>query len=315
MIQIDSVTRNYGKVTAVKQISVEIGRGEIVGLLGHNGAGKTTLMKMLTGYLEPSAGKISVGGADVVADRQAVQRQIGYLPESAPLYPEMLVQEYLRMMADLRGVDRAERDEAVARAIAATGLEKHRISPIRTLSKGFRQRVGLAQAILHQPDVLILDEPTNGLDPAQIQSIRTLILELGNNTTVLLSTHILQEVEAVCDRVLVLIDGSLAADSPLRTLLNSSTIKLSVEAGTTGVERALGGLDGVRKTEKVGDDPNLPGYDQWAISCDAETSRSPSILAAAVKAGWTVGAITPETLTLESVFQRLQREHIARSSS
>ncbi len=315
MIQIENVTRKYGKVTAVQDVSVGIGRGEIVGLLGHNGAGKTTLMKMLTGYLEPSNGSIAVGGVDVVTDRLAVQKQIGYLPESAPLYPEMLVQEYLRMMADLRGVERADRDRAVAQAVRSTGLEQHVASPISTLSKGFRQRVGLAQAIIHNPDVLILDEPTNGLDPAQIQSIRTLIRTLGDNTTILLSTHILQEVEAVCDRVLVLIDGTLAADSPLRDLLNSSTIKLSVETGTTGVERALGGLDGVKKTQKLGDDPVLEGFDQWAINCDAETSRSPAILAAAIKAGWTVGAITPETLTLERVFQRLQREYIARSSS
>ena len=315
MIRIESVTRNYGKVTAVNAVSVEIGRGEIVGLLGHNGAGKTTLMKMLTGYLEPSEGSISVGGVDVVADRQAVQRQIGYLPESAPLYPEMLVQEYLQMMAELRGVESSKQTAAVAKAAAATGLEKHLISPISTLSKGFRQRVGIAQAIVHDPEVLILDEPTNGLDPAQIQSIRDLIRRLGKQTTVLLSTHILQEVEAVCDRVLVLIDGTLAADSPLQDLLNSTTIKLSVAAGTDGVERALGGLDGVRQTRKLGDDPALAGFDQWAIDCDAETSRSPQILAAAIKAGWTVGAVTPETLTLERVFQRLQTEHIVRSSS
>jgi ABC-2 type transport system ATP-binding protein len=315
MIRIANVSRNYGTVRAVQDISLEIGRGEIVGLLGHNGAGKTTLMKMLTGYLEPSQGSITVGGVDVVEDRQSVQRQIGYLPESAPLYPDMLVQEYLQMMAALRGVPHEKQPQAVARAVSATGLETHVVSPISTLSKGFRQRVGIAQAILHEPDVLILDEPTNGLDPAQIQSIRGLIRRLGDSTTVLLSTHILQEVEAVCDRVLVLIDGTLAEDSPLKDLINSSTIKVSVLEGTTGIERSLGGLDGVRKTYKLGSDPVLSGFDQWAVDCDAETSRSPEILAAAIKAGWTIGAITPETLTLERVFQRLQREHIARSAS
>jgi len=315
MIRIANVSRKYGEVTAVQDVSLDIGRGEIVGLLGHNGAGKTTLMKMLTGYLEPSAGSILVGGVDVVADRQAVQRQIGYLPESAPLYPDMLVQEYLQMMAALRGVEADKQNGAVARAVQATGLEKHVVSPISTLSKGFRQRVGLAQAILHDPDVLILDEPTNGLDPAQIQSIRNLIRKLGDRTTVLLSTHILQEVEAVCDRVLVLIDGTLAEDSPLQDLLNSSTIKVSLQSGTTDVGRALGGLEGVRKTYKLGADPVLEGYEQWAVDCDAEASRSPQILAAAIKAGWTIGAISPETLTLERVFQRLQREHIERSAS
>ncbi|MCA9494247.1 MAG: ABC transporter ATP-binding protein, partial [Myxococcales bacterium] len=160
MIRIDKVTRKYGDNVAVRDVSLTIERGEIVGLLGHNGAGKTTLMKMLTGYLEPTSGTIAVGGADVVASRIEVQRQIGYLPENAPLYPEMLVQEYLLMMAELRGVPADRRPRAVALAAARTGLQQHLLRPIAQLSKGYRQRVGIAQAIVHEPALLVLDEPT-----------------------------------------------------------------------------------------------------------------------------------------------------------
>jgi len=169
MIRIDDVARHHGTIRAVDGISTEIGRGEIVGLLGHNGAGKTTLMKMITGYLEPTRGSIRVNGLDVVERREEAQRLVGYLPENAPLYPEMLVQEYLLMMAELRGVPRERAEHAVGRAVAATGLQDRLLQPIATLSKGYRQRVGIAQAIIHFPKVVILDEPTVGLDPIQIR--------------------------------------------------------------------------------------------------------------------------------------------------
>ena len=175
MIEVRDLEKRYGDVRAVKGLSFDVGRGEIVGLLGHNGAGKSTVMKMITGYIEPSGGSISVGGVDVLADRIGVQRQIGYLPESAPVYPEMLVQEYLLMMAELRDIPAAERNAAVIKAVRSTGLEDWLVRPIATLSKGYRQRVGLAQAILHEAEVLILDEPTSGLDPVQIVEIRALI--------------------------------------------------------------------------------------------------------------------------------------------
>ncbi|MEM6926402.1 MAG: ATP-binding cassette domain-containing protein, partial [Myxococcota bacterium] len=229
MIRIEHVTRKYGDLTAVSDVSLSIERGEIVGLLGHNGAGKTTLMKMITGFLEPTSGTVNVGGSDVVVDRIAVQRQLGYLPENAPLYPEMDVGEYLAMMANLREVPADRLDRAVDVAIERTGLTRHVLRPIGQLSKGYRQRVGLAQAIVHEPNLLVLDEPTNGLDPVQIQSIRELITELGKDATVILSTHIMQEVEAVCDRVLVMIDGKLSADQALSDMLSSHTLQLSVE--------------------------------------------------------------------------------------
>jgi ABC-2 type transport system ATP-binding protein len=312
MIEIKNVVRKYGDTTAVRGVSLSIGRGEVVGLLGHNGAGKTTLMKMLTGFLEPTSGEIQVGGHDLVNDRAAAQRMIGYLPENAPLYPEMLVQEYLLLMAELRGVPADKRVAAAGRAGAATGLHQHMVQPISTLSKGYRQRVGLAQAILHQPAVLVLDEPTNGLDPVQIQLIRDLIRKLAQNTTIILSTHIMQEVEAVCERVLVMIDGVLAADQPLQKLLVTGEIRMSV-MGATDVAQRLERVPGVRAVRPLGPDPALPGFDQ--LSIDAPASSAPDIAAAAAGAGWRVGALTPAYQTLDAVFRRLQLEHAARAEA
>jgi ABC-2 type transport system ATP-binding protein len=311
MIRIDQVTRKYGPVVAVDAVSLTIQRGEIVGLLGHNGAGKTTLMKMLTGYLEPTSGHIEVSGADVVTRRLEVQRQIGYLPENAPLYPEMLVQEYLLMMAELRGVPAEKRGTAVSRAATRTGLIPRLLQPIGQLSKGYRQRVGIAQAIVHEPALLVLDEPTNGLDPVQIESIRKLIHQLGKTSTIILSTHILQEVEAVCDRVLVMIDGKLSADAPLRELLTSRSLDLSVDA-QADVRAALGPVDGVRSVVSRGPDPDAAGNVLWRIEQADGVELVPTVLAQATKHAWRVAALAPERRTLEGVFKQLQADHVKR---
>ncbi len=309
MITIDNVTRRYGDVVAVRDVSATIGGGEIVGLLGHNGAGKTTLMKMLTGYLEPSSGTIRVGEADVVEQRQQVQRQIGYLPENAPLYPEMLVQDYLLMMADLRGVASDSRESAVALAAQQAGLSERLVQPISTLSKGFRQRVGLAQAIVHQPRLLVLDEPTNGLDPVQIQSIRDLITGVGQTATVILSTHILQEVEAVCDRVLIMIDGSLVEDAPLDSLLASETVHITMPQQTEGVQGILAAIPGVTDvSDAAGATETLT---TWSVVGGSPSALVPAILDAAHQARWPVVACGPEQLTLDRVFRQLQARHVA----
>jgi ABC-2 type transport system ATP-binding protein len=268
-------------------------------------------MKMLTGYLEPTSGTIRVGGADVVTDRISVQKQIGYLPENAPLYPEMLVQEYLLMMAELRGVPAEQREKAVSIAATRTGLGQHLVRAIRTLSKGFRQRVGIAQAIVHEPGLLVLDEPTNGLDPVQIEPIRALIRRLGKTSTIILSTHILQEVEAVCDRVLVMIDGTLAADSPLKQLVASHSLKL-VTLDDKDVRSTLSAVTGVRDVRSAGDDPEVAGGRAWTLSIAEGAVVGPAVLEACHRAGVRVAALSPETLTLETVFRRLQAEHIAR---
>jgi ABC-2 type transport system ATP-binding protein len=309
MISIKRLTRRYGSLLAVDDFSVEIGRGEIVGLLGHNGAGKTTVMKILTGFLEASDGSVSVAGIDVETDRSGVQRQIGYLPENAPLYPEMLVQEYLAMIAELRGLAPEDVDAAVAEAAVAVGVEAHLVRPIGELSKGYRQRVGIAQAILHKPDVLVLDEPTNGLDPMQIQSIRALIRRLSESTTIILSTHILQEIEAVCDRVLIMIEGSLVADEPLADLVASDLVRLSLAIGSTAeseVARQLEGVAGVRDVTARGADPRDRSLSVWAVRCDPGTLPVEALIDRAREAGFGIGAAAPESRTLESVFEELQ---------
>jgi ABC-2 type transport system ATP-binding protein len=308
MISTRNLGKRYGDVIAADGVSLDIGRGEVVGLLGQNGAGKTTIMKMITGFLEPTNGNVVVDGTDVLDDRVGVQSRIGYLPENAPLYPEMLVQDYLLWMAALRAIPEETRAPAVIKAARATGLEGHMLRPIGQLSKGYRQRVGIAQAILHEPPVLIFDEPTNGLDPVQIESIRQLIRDLSRNSTVLISTHILQEVEAVCDRVLVLIDGRLVADGSVDSLLSSKVVLLSLADGTAGVAPALGAIPGVTEVEERGSDEQMPGFTVWAAGYDSDQPPTPAIVQAAAAAGWVVGSVAPERFSLQDAFQRLQRE-------
>ncbi len=249
MITVDRLSRRYGDFKAVEDVSFHIGPGEVVGLLGHNGAGKTTIMKILTGFLEPSAGHIRLDGLDPEQSSQEVRRQIGYLPENCPVYPEMEVVDYLEFQAALHGVEEKARPAAIRRAIARTALEAKALAPIATLSRGYRQRVGVAQAILHQPKVLILDEPTNGLDPSQIQHMRELIRELAQSATILLSTHILQEVQAVCDRVLILRAGRLVLDARLAELAATRHLGLTTNLPPDRLQSQLGQLPGVATVE------------------------------------------------------------------
>ncbi len=233
MIKIENVTRNYGEFKAVDNVSMTIQSGEIVGLLGHNGAGKTTIMKMITGFLEPTEGTIVVNGKEIGSDRLAVQRDIGYLPENCPVYPDMTVVDYLDYLASLHGFSEGQRAPLVVAAIGRTGLQEKAFLSIATLSRGYRQRTGVAQAILHEPDILILDEPTNGLDPIQIQHMRALITELAKSSTVIVSTHVLQEVQAICDRVIILKNGKKALDVRLDELQTEGRLLLQLD-GTDG---------------------------------------------------------------------------------
>ena len=239
MITVTGLSRSYGDFKAVDEVSFMIDKGEVIGLLGHNGAGKTTIMKMLTGFLEPSAGSIEIDGLNIPDDRLAIQNRIGYLPENCPVYPDMTVIDYLEYAAELRGLTGQAKLDAVKRAIRQTELGSKATQPINTLSRGFRQRVGVAQAILANPDILILDEPTNGLDPSQIRHMRELIASLSQQATVVISTHILQEVQAVCDRVLIVKNGQLAVDAKLNELQQGSTIKLISSNAANQVETAL----------------------------------------------------------------------------
>ena len=228
MIEADRLTRRYGDFVAVDEVSFSIEPGEIVGLLGPNGAGKTTIMKMLTGFLEPSSGRALVDGVELEQDPAAVQAQLGYLPENLPLYPELTVVDYLAHAAELRQLEDVR--GAVVAAIEATDLMEKALDPIGTLSRGYKQRVGVAQAILHKPRFLILDEPTNGLDPGQTQHMRQLVQQLAQSATVILSTHIMQEVNAICDRALILRNGALVLDERLRDLQQASALRLRTSA-------------------------------------------------------------------------------------
>ena len=218
-IAVHEVEKRFGEQRALKGVTLRLGKGEVVGLLGPNGAGKSTLMRLVTGYLPPTSGRIEVCGFDVMDEPLETKRRVGYLPEHNPLHEEMYVREYLRFVAGVHGV--ANRNERVDAVLAEVGLTPEVHKQIGQLSKGYRQRVGLAQALIHDPEVLILDEPTSGLDPNQLVDIRTLIRRLGQDRTVILSTHIMQEVEAMCDRVVLIRLGEIVADASLQSMLKA----------------------------------------------------------------------------------------------
>ncbi|MEW6429389.1 MAG: ATP-binding cassette domain-containing protein [Thermodesulfobacteriota bacterium] len=303
MITVKDLRKNYDDVEALKGITFTIEAGEIIGLLGPNGAGKTTLMKVLTGYLHPTAGQAVIGGFDVLAEADRVQEMIGYLPENAPLYPELTVQSHLKMMADLRAIPEAEQARCISDAVYATGLEDRLTRQVGTLSKGYRQRVGLAQAILHKPKLLILDEPTNGLDPRQIIEVRGLIKKLAERSTIIVSSHILSEVEATCDRVLIIIDGELKKDARLADLAKSATIELILggEADADAVTGALRTLPAIGAlSHAAGNDGRI----RFTVKGDAP-DLAPRIFALARDNGWPVHELKRQVRTLESVFNEV----------
>jgi ABC-2 type transport system ATP-binding protein len=301
-IEVSKISKRYGAIQALRDVSFSVEKGEVIGLLGPNGAGKSTLMKILTGYIEPDDGDAKVQDLDVVAAPLVAQRRIGYLPESAPLYGEMLVQEYLMMMAALRGVSEGERLARLGEAVRATGLQDRMVQPIGTLSKGYRQRVGIAQAIIHRPDVLILDEPTNGLDPTQIAEIRTLIQRLAERTTVLLSTHILSEVEATCERVVVIMHGTLRADAKLADLRAANAAVIAVDKGAKDVAATLRKLDDVAGVEPVTGDG---GWQRFRVTATSTKELTPMLFDAAREHGWRLAELRPDPKTLETVFRDL----------
>lgn len=304
MIDVANLTKSYGPIEALGGVTFHIEPGEIVGLLGPNGAGKTTVMKILTGYLQPDDGTATVNGLDVVTHTRQVQAHIGYLPENAPLYPELSVQAYLKMIAELRQVPEDSQLAQLSEAIYATGLADHLTRPIGQLSKGFRQRVGLAQAILHRPRLLILDEPTIGLDPTQIVEIRHLIRRLAEHSTVLFSTHILSEVEALCERVIILMNGQIRADARLSEMAATSNAVVVLDKLAPGAERALHSLRGVRGVER---DRTADGYPVFRVlgEGDSEADLCPAIYNLAREEGWALRELRRDARTLETVFNEL----------
>ena len=302
MIQAHGVSKSYGNVEALQAVSFDVDDREIVGLLGPNGAGKTTLIKVLTGYLEPDSGRVSVGGIDVVAEPRRVQAQIGYLPENTPLYPELTVQAYLKLMADLRLVPPDRQMKQIEQAAEATGLSDRLTQPIGELSKGFRQRLGLAQAILHSPRLLILDEPTIGLDPTQIVTIRDLIRRLSRHSTVLFSTHILSEVETLCDRAIILINGQLRADARIADLAESRGVLLTLDESVEGAEAALLQLPGVEAVEVEAD---FDGRALYRIAAGDNKDLPPAVFRLAKERDWPVRELRYDTRSLEAAFNQL----------
>jgi ABC-2 type transport system ATP-binding protein len=302
MIEVTDLTKSYGPIEALRGVTFNVAAGEIVGLLGPNGAGKSTTIKILTGYLQPDNGDVKVDGLDVLTHTHEVQARIGYLPENAPLYPELSVQSYLRLMADLREIPREEQPARLSEAIYATGLTEHLTRPIGQLSKGFRQRVGLAQAILHQPKLFILDEPTIGLDPTQIVEIRHLIKRLARQSTILFSSHILSEVEAVCDRVVIIMNGEVKADARLADLAATAAAVLVLQKETSGLDRALNGLDGVRQVESL---RTPDGYPAYRILGQDQVDLCPAIYDLARTENWPLRELRRDVRTLETVFNQL----------
>jgi len=306
MIEVERLEKTYGFARALKGISFSVQKGEVVGFLGPNGAGKSTTMKILTGYLLPTGGKASVGGLDVVDQSLEVRRRIGYLPESTPLYGEMRVDDYLLFCAEIRGVPRAGRRTAIARAVELCGLSRVTGKNIVELSKGYRQRVGLAQAIVHEPPVLILDEPTSGLDPNQIVEVRKLIERLGEEHTVVLSTHYLQEVEKSCSRVIIVHQGEIVADGTRDELVQRRPAG-SLHARVRGPEAAV-----LQQCAEL-----LPGcpvkvVDRSANSVDyridvgdGAAPVEEALARLVVKNGWDLLELRRERPSLEDVFRAL----------
>jgi ABC-2 type transport system ATP-binding protein len=301
MIDVKDLTKSYGPVEALRGVSFHVGAGEIIGLLGPNGAGKTTMMKILTGYLQSSSGTAQVDGLDVLTDSLEVQKRIGYLPENAPLYPELSVQNYLKMIADLRQIAADEQPRRLSAAIRATNLEDHLTRPIGHLSKGYRQRVGLAQAILHQPKLLIMDEPTIGLDPTQIVEVRNLIRSLARESTVLLSTHILSEVEAICDRVIILLNGEIKADAHLADLEASTDVILVLQDGAPNASADLRALKGVRAVKAM-TTTDGPAYH---VQAGDKRDLRPAIYNLAREKQWPLKELRRDVRNLETVFNDL----------
>ncbi|MBI4492430.1 MAG: ATP-binding cassette domain-containing protein [Chloroflexi bacterium] len=306
MIKVEHLSRTYGTRVALSDVSFSVARGEVLGFLGPNGAGKTTTMRILTGYLPPSAGRVEVAGFDVVRQSVEARRRLGYLPESIPLYPEMSIRDYLDFMAKLKGVNAKARPEQVARAMEQTRVHERANQLIGKLSKGFRQRVGLAQALLGNPDVLILDEPTVGLDPKQIIEARNLIKGLGGEHTVILSTHILPEVSMTCSRVVIINDGRIVAvDTPealTARLRGSESVQLEVRGPR---EQVLARLRKVPHVLSAQANRDGDGRTIYTVACKLGSDARESLAEAVVGSGWGLLELRSVSLSLEEIFLKL----------
>lgn len=299
LIRVSSVSRYYGAICAVDNLNFEVKRGEVVGLLGPNGAGKSTTLQMLSGNLAPTNGEINVNHFDLFEQAKQAKKELGYLPDKPPIYPEFTVYEYLLFCARLNRITKSMQQSAIESAMLRCGLEDVRHKLIHNLSKGFQQRVGIAQAIIHSPQVIILDEPTVGLDPIQIREIRHLIRELRNDHSIILSTHILPEVTATCDRVLIINRGKVIVEESTEQLkhrMDSASLIIAMH-NPPEIER-LKAIDGIDLVEKA-------GHDKFRLHYFGDNNPSEQIIQLAVENQWRLYEIAPERITLEEVFVNL----------
>ena len=310
LVELQNVGKRFGDVRAVDDVSFSIGRGEVVGFLGPNGAGKTTTMRIITQSLEADEGRVEVDGRSLSGDPLAARRKIGYLPETNPLYGEMLVGEFLDFIGRLRGLPPEERRSRIDDVVARTGIGEMFYRPIAQLSKGYRQRTGLAQAILAEPDLLILDEPTEGLDPNQRTEIRRLITDVGAERTVLLSTHVMQEVRATCDRLLIIHRGRLIADGSVDSLLADSGARVTVELEAEGdaSREALEGLPSVAEVRPAPTERRASGRPRFLLLGAANADPRPEVFDLARDRGWRLWELKLESEDLEALFRDLTRE-------
>ncbi len=306
MIKVENLTKQFVGRNAIEDISFEVAKGEIVGFLGPNGAGKTTTLRILTSFLPPTAGRASVAGHDVFTQSIKTRRCIGYMPENVPLYPDMRVKEYLKFRAALKGIRGRKIEHAVSEVIEICGLTEVRRRMIHTLSKGFRQRVGLADALAHRPELLILDEPTNGLDPNQIRQVRTLIRQLGEKHTILLSTHILPEVEMTCGRVIIIDRGKIkASDTPgnlIKRLRTAGTVKVEIKADAGTAAQKIRQIPGVKKVRA---DSRAREWSHLTVRVESNSDVREAINEVAVKMKWPLRELCRQEASLEDVFVEL----------
>jgi ABC-2 type transport system ATP-binding protein len=310
MIEVENLTKYYGPTAAIQDVSFRVERGQIVGFLGPNGAGKTTTLRILSGYLPATSGTARVAGFDVFKDSLAIRRRLGYLPENVPLYSEMRVRTYLDFVAEVKGVRRSERRRRVAAAMERCRVEDVANQLIGSLSRGYRQRVGIAQAILHDPEVILLDEPTVGLDPKQIIEIRQLIKELADHCTVILSTHILPEVEMTCQRVIIINQGKIVAVDTLENLKakvrSSGTVLLQVDGPAAQVQDQLQRVAGVLRVRV--EPTQADGRTRYLVECAPDRDLRRDLAAAVVRQGWGLVELRPADVMLEEVFIKLVTE-------
>ncbi|HKQ78164.1 MAG TPA: ABC transporter ATP-binding protein [Blastocatellia bacterium] len=316
MIEVEHLVKSYGQARAVNDISFKVEKGEILGFLGPNGAGKTTTMRVLTGYLPATGGTARIAGFDVFEQSMEVRKRIGYLPETPPLYPDMTVTDYLTFVARIKGVATAEIPNRVAEAMKMATLTERQNELIKRLSRGFKQRVGIAQAIVHNPDVIILDEPTVGLDPNQIKEVRSLIKKLAGQHTIILSTHILPEVEMTCDRVVIINKGRIVAVDTTQNLTNQlqggERVHLQVKGSAGDLKDSISEIAGVMNVEIKSNEDGLVTAE---VESERGTDLRPQIASRVIKKGIDLLELRAVNLTLEDIFMQLTTEEKARANA